>query len=408
MWRYKLLLLFLFIPLAIYTLWQSIRAFEIRYFLQRLALFSPEKIKPNGIWIHAASVGEVNAAIPLILKIIKENPTLTITLTSNTLTSYSIVKKHLTDNFQHLYFPLDYRCAIKKLINKIKPKTVFIVETELWPNLYTELNKQKIPLIIINGRISERTLDAKKWLKDIYARILPFVTNVLARSELDQSRFIGLGLPAEKIKVVGNIKFSALDSEKITPINFDKKYVLAASTRDDEEQLIVDAWNKSKNDNHLLVIVPRHPHRLSEILKQLKPFNVNVSIRSKNDNISTNTNIYIADTIGELKQFIAGSEFVLVGGSFVEKGGHNILEVAQLGKAVIFGPDMKKFMDEASTFLQYNAGIQCDINELTNNFNKLISDIQYRKTIEENARNLISENNNVEKYYDQLMTTITK
>lgn len=408
MWRYRLLLLFLFIPLAIYTLWQSIRAFELRYFLQRLALFFPNKIKPNGIWFHAASVGEVNAAIPLILKIIKENPTLTITLTSNTLTSYSIVKNHLTDNFQHLYFVLDYRWAVKKLINKIKPKTVFIVETELWPNLYTELNKQNIPLNIINGRISERTLDAKKWLKDIYARILPLVTDVLARSELDQSRFIGLGLPAEKIKVVGNIKFSALDSEIITPINLEKKYVLIASTREDEEQLIVDAWKKSKNDNHLLVIVPRHPHRLSEILKQLKPFNLNVSVRSKNDKISTNTNIYIADTIGELKQFIAGSEFVLMGGSFVEKGGHNILEVAQLGKAVIFGPDMRRFMDEASAFLQYNAGVQCNAAELPNYFNKLLVDINYKNTIETNAKKLINENNNVEKYYDQLITTITK
>ena len=404
MWRYRLLLLLLFIPLAIYTLWQSIRAFETRYFLQRLALFFPEKIKPNGIWFHAASVGEVNAAIPLILKIIKENPTQTITLTSNTLTSYSIVKKHLTDNFQHLYFALDYRWAIKKLINKIKPKTVFIVETELWPNLYTELNKQKIPLIIINGRISEKTLDAKQWLKDIYARILPLVTYVLARSELDQSRFIGLGLPAEKIEVVGNIKFSALDSDKITPINLEKKYVLAASTRDNEEQLIVDAWNKSNSDNHLLVIVPRHPHRLSEILKQLKPFNLNISVRSKNDKISTNTNIFIADTIGELKQFIAGSEFVLMGGSFVEKGGHNILEVAQLGKSVLFGPDMRSFMDEANIFVQYNAGIQCTLNELSDYINKLIIDNDYKNTIETNAKKLINENNNVKKYYNIINT----
>lgn len=402
--RYRLLLLLLFIPLAIYTLWQSIRAFEIRYFLQRLALFFPEKIKPNGIWFHAASVGEVNAVVPLILKIIKENPTLTITLTSNTLTSYSIVKKHLTSNFQHLYFALDYRWAIKILINKIKPKTVFIVETELWPNLYTELNKQKIPLIIINGRISEKTLDAKQWLKDIYARILPLVTKVLARSELDQSRFIGLGLPAKKIEVVGNIKFSAFDSDKITPINLEKKYVLAASTRDYEEQLIVDAWNKSNNDNHLLVIVPRHPHRLSEILKQLKPFNLNISVRSKNDRISTNTNIYIADTIGELKQFIAGSEFVLMGGSFVEKGGHNILEVAQLGKSVLFGPDMRSFMDEANIFIQYHAGIQCTMNELSDYLNKLIIDNNYKNAIETNAKKLINENNNVKKYYNIINT----
>ena len=400
MWRYKLLLFIFFIPLALYTLWQSFRAFEIRYFLQRLSIFFVGPININGIWIHAASVGEVNAVIPLILKIQQENPKLPITLTSNTVTSASIVKKQFPGNIQHLYFPLDYNWAIKRIINKIKPKTLFIVETEFWPNLYTLAHQKDIPLIIINGRISEKTLHAKNWLKNIYAEILPLVTKVYARSETDQSRFIELGLDSNKIEVLGNIKFSSPDTQIIEPIKLTRPYVLAASTREDEEQLIVDAWKKSQHDNHLLVIVPRHPHRLTDILNQLKPFNLEISVRSKSNPVTATTDIYIADTIGELKQFIAGSKFVLMGGSFVEKGGHNILEVAQLGKAVIFGTDMRNFEDEANVFIQYNAGIQCELTELSGLFNKLLSDRSYKKTIEKNAQKLINENNNIEKYYN--------
>lgn len=408
MWRYKLILFIFFIPLALYTLWQSLRAFEIRYFLQRLAIFLVGSPNRNGLWIHAASVGEVNAVIPLILKIQQENPKLPITLTSNTITSASIVKKQLPDNIQHYYFPLDYRWAIKRIINKIKPKTIFIVETEFWPNLYTQSHQKNIPLIIINGRISEKTLHAKNWLKNIYAEILPLVTKVYARSETDQSRFIKLGLDSNKIETLGNIKFSAETQQQIEAINLNRTYVLAASTREDEEQLIVDAWTKSQHDNNLLVIVPRHPHRLAEILQQLKPYNLNIVARSKKDTVSENTDVYIADTIGELKQFIAGSEFVLMGGSFVQKGGHNILEVAQLSKAVIFGPDMRNFEDEANIFIQYNAGIQCSLAYLPHFFNKFLSDDEYRNGIEKNACTLIKENNNLEKYYRCLIKIITK
>lgn len=407
MWRYKLLLFILFVPLAVYTLWQSLRAFEFRYFLQRLAIYFGGQVKENGLWIHTASVGEVNAVIPLVLKIAEKNPALPITLTSNTITSASVIKKQLANKVQHYYFPLDYSWAIKRLLKKIKPKTIFIVETEFWPNFYTQAHRKNIPLIIINGRISEKTLHAKNWLKNIYALILPLVTKVLARSETDQARFIELGLPENKVEVLGNIKFSDLSTEKIKPISLERKYVLAASTRDDEEQLIVDAWIKSKNDNHLLVIVPRHPNRLPEILKQLKTYDLNISVRSKNDNISANTNIYIADTIGELKKFIAGSEFVLMGGSFVQKGGHNILEVAQLGKAVIFGQDMRSFEAEAELFLKHETGIQCSLNELPETFNQLISDIEYKKQLEKNTKTLMELNKNIMySYYVNLNTYI--
>jgi len=403
MWRYNFLLLILFIPLTVYTLWQSLRAFEIRYFLQRLSIFFGAKIRNHGIWIHAASVGEVNAVIPLILKIREENPELAITITSNTITSGAVIQKQLPKSIQHYYFPLDYRWAVKRIINKIKPKAVFIVETEFWPNLYTGLHQRNIPLTIINGRISEKTLHAKQWLKNIYAEILPLVTNVYARSETDQARFVELGLESSKIDVLGNIKFSALTEQHIEPLKLQRAYVLAASTREDEEQVIVDAWLKSDHEDKLLVIVPRHPHRLSGILAQLNQFKLNIAVRSKDEPVTNKTDIYIADTIGELKQFIAGSDFVLMGGSFVQKGGHNILEVAQLGKAVIFGPDMRSFKDEAALFLQYKAGVQCNTEQLIDIFSKLMQENKYRTSFEENTKNIIEANTNIfNDYYTRI------
>ena len=400
MWRYKLLLLILFIPLSLYTLWQSIRASEVRYFFQRLALFYKGDAEKNGIWIHAASVGEVNAVMPLILKIHKETPELTITLTSNTHTSASIAKKQLPESVQYFYFPLDYNWAIKRLIKKISPQSIFIVETEFWPNLYTQAHKQNIPLVIINGRISEKTLHAKKWLKNIYAEILPLATHVYARSETDQNRFIELGLPTDKIDTLGNIKFALSEQQNIEPIHLNRSYVLAASTREDEEQLIVDAWLKSNYKDEMLVIVPRHPKRLSDILNNLTPFQLEVAVRSKKDKSTDKTNIYIADTIGELKQFIAGSEFVIMGGSFVPKGGHNILEVAQLGKAVIFGPDMRSFEDEAMLFLQYKTGIQCTQTDLTKTLNQFQMNAVYKNSFENNTQVLITEYKNIINNYD--------
>ena len=401
--RYKLFLFIAFIPLLIFTLWQSIRAFDFRYFIQRFALDFSGSISENGIWIHAASVGEVNAAIPLLLKIHSEHPNLPITVTTNTITSAKVLEKQLPNFIQHFFFPLDYRWAVKRFISKIKPKAVFIIETELWPNLYIELYLNKIPLTIINGRISEKTLHTKKWVKKIYAQILHLVENVYMRSETDQERFIKLGLPPNKSTILGNIKFSDMATYKIDAFKFDRPYVLAASTREEEERLIVDAWLKSNHQDNLLIIVPRHPNRLPEIISQLKSFKLDIAVRSKNDAVTSKTDIYIADTIGELKQFIAGSEFVLMGGSFVRKGGHNILEVAQLGKAVVFGPDMRNFEVEAELFLHYEAGIQCNLEQLIGVFDQLIDDNEFKQSFEINTSTLINTYKNIiDNYYNNI------
>ena len=407
MWRYKILLLILFIPLVLYTLWQSLRVFEFRYFLQRFALYYSKPLAGDCVWIHAASVGEVNAVTPLILKIHQENPSLKIVLSSNTITSALVAKSHLPEHIHHIYFPLDYAWAINRLLKHLKPRVLFIVETEFWPNLYLQAHRKKIPFYTINGRISEKTLHAKPWLRQIYAKILPLISYVYARSETDKERFLSLGADAQKIETLGNIKLALSETTNISPINLGRPYVLAASTREDEEQIIVAAWKECKQQNHILVIVPRHPNRIKDILSNLNRFNYNIAIRSKKEPVTNETDIYIADTIGELKSFIAGSEFVLMGGSFVPKGGHNILEVAQLGKAVVFGPDMRNFEDEAKLLLTIKAGIQSEKDQISNILNKLLQDADYKHSLEKAFQFFHNENNDcISRYYEKIAAFI--
>ena len=408
MWRYKILLLVLFVPLVLYTLWQSLRAFELRYFLQRFALYYSKPIDDDCVWIHAASVGEVNAVTPLILKIQQENPSIKIVLSSNTITSARVAKTNLPESIQHIYFPLDYSWAMNRLLKHLKPHVLFIVETEFWPNLYLLAHRKKIPFYTINGRISEKTLRAKPWLKQIYAKILPLINYVYARSETDQERFLSLGIDAEKIETLGNIKLALSETSNISPIELGRPYVLAASTREDEEQIIVAAWQKCQQQNHILVIVPRHPNRIKNILSSLDHFNYNIAVRSKKNPVTNKTDIYIADTIGELKNFIAGSEFVLMGGSFVPKGGHNILEVAQLGKAVVFGPDMRNFEEEAKLLLTIKAGIQSDKVQLPNILNKLLQDASHKHSLEKASQIFYNKNDDcISRYYKNITAFIT-
>jgi 3-deoxy-D-manno-octulosonic-acid transferase len=256
---------------------------------------------------------------------------------------------------------MDWNWATRAFLNKIQPQCVFITETEIWPNLYKQCNNRGVPILIINGRISVKTLQAAPWLRSIYKATLDKVRIILARSDIDRDAYMQLGVPSEKIEVTGNIKFAS-QTRKIRPINIEinRPYVLAASTRDNEEKEIVNAWQSIDHGEHLLVIVPRHPKRLNNILQDIKPLSGHIAVRSKGQAPSSQTEIYIADTIGELMGFIQNAELVFMGGSLVPRGGQNILEPARLGKPIIFGPHMDNFADEAKLLLDHEGAIQVE------------------------------------------------
>ena len=372
---YRLAMPLLSIPMVLLTLWMAFKSRDRQYLLQRLGLALP-KSNPHGVWVHAASVGEVNAVLPLIERIRQDFPDLPINLSTATPTGGQVARNKLPAGCAQFFLPLDWNWTSLSLIKRLQPAGLLIMETELWPNLYWNFYRRNIPFVIINGRLSARTLNNRfYWISRLYLFIIQFTRFILARSELDAQRFERLGANPELIKVMGNIKFAASGETQASPIELGRPYILAASTRDDEEWRIVAAWQASEARQTLLVIVPRHPNRLDKILPQLDLQAGHLAIRSRGETVTAATRIYIADTFGELTSFIAGAEFVIMGGSFVPRGGQNILECAKQSKAVVFGPHMTNFMDEAELFLAHQACMQAgDTKELTKLINLLSGD----------------------------------
>jgi len=355
--RYNLLMILLAIPLCIYAIWISFRHKDIHYLKQRFGFIRHNPIKST-LWIHAASVGEVNAVMPLINLVQQRCPDTHVCLTTNTPTGSGIAHKTRPDNVEVFYLPFDYSFCNRLFLKRLQPVCALIMETEIWPHLYKTCHNKSIPLLIINGRISERTLNVSGWVKQLYATTLSYTDGILARSDTDRANYVTLGANPEKVKVIGNLKFSQPTATSATLTEITRPFILAASTRENEELKILECFRRTHSQNKLLVIVPRHPHRTMEILKDLDKPGLNIAVRSRHDPVTEDTHVYLADTIGELGSFISEAEFVFMGGSLVPRGGQNILEVARAGKAVIFGPYMDNFKDEAQLLIDADAAIQ--------------------------------------------------
>lgn len=356
------------------------------------------------IWLHAASVGEVNAAAPLIHAIHKRYPDKKILVTTITPTGAAVIENKSLSYVTHAYLPLDYPRLISGLINSYHPKILLVMETEIWPNLFRTSQQQNIPVITINGRVSTKTLDTYGWVRAIYRTTLASTTAILTRSEEDSKNYIALGAPADKVKTIGNIKFSAISNTDIPQVetSIKRKYILAASTRPDEEDLIASKWKNKQREtkNYLLVVAPRHPKRSGEILDQLNQLQLNIAVRSRGDSVTNDTDIYLIDTLGELLGFMAAAEIVFVGGSLVPLGGHNILEPAALGKPVLFGPHMDNFSSEAQLLLDFNAAIQVkDSEELGNVFVDMINSPEKYQSLATNAKKIVEQNKEVADRY---------
>jgi len=404
--RYSRLLFVLTLPTIAYTGWLAWRHRDKQYFLQRLGLsFKPQARQP--VWIHAASVGEVNAVLPLIKLMLEKNPALSIHLTTTTPSGQTTARTKMPAAVNCSYLPLDWWRAVTHFLDRIKPACALIVETEIWPNLYEACFQAGVPLTVINGRLSSRTLNTRPWIRALYCKAMENTHAVLARSEEDARGFASLSVAEKRIKVIGNIKFSCLAEKTIAPITLERPYVLAASTREGEEKYIARQWLKQEENEHLLVIIPRHPTRLNEILRDLSSLTSHIAIRSKNEAITAETEIYIADTFGELPAFIAGSTFVIMGGAFAEKGGQNILEAAQQGKAVIFGKHMDNFRDEAQLFLQQQAGVCVESeNELGRLIHEWLADKEKPRQFGQNGLALSHKNSEIAQRYLQEITSL--
>jgi 3-deoxy-D-manno-octulosonic-acid transferase len=405
--KYSLLLGLAAVPVFFYTAWQAWRHRDIRYLTERLSLATFSK-GPFDVWLHAASVGEVNAVLPLVELIARRHPHLSLIFTANTPTGGMTARKKLPANVVFHYMPIDWQFAVERITAQVKPRAVLVTETEVWPNLYLHCFHKGIHLNIINGRLADKMLSKSAWIKRVYGRALGDVYWILARSEQDRDNFQAMGAKAQYMKVIGNIKFAATDLGTVNAFATDRPYVLAASTREGEERLIAECWKKLAPEKRFLIIVPRHPKRILQILRDIKPLDLDIAIRSRNEAITENKQIYLADTFGELNQFIAGSQFVVMGGSLKPFGGQNILEVARAGKGVIFGPHMDNFSNEATLFVQHEAGLQVKTEaELCATIARLLSEPERADALGEQGLALMSEAQDMaERYLKELETLL--
>lgn len=383
------LLIFIFSPLILaHLIWKSFRLGQSRFLLQRLG-FSLQHIPQDCLWFHCASVGETNTILPLLDELHKRHPELQCLITTNTTTGAEIVERQNLPWLFHAFLPMDWRLTTLRFIRLLKPKALYLVETELWPNLIVLCNSHGISVNIINGRLSNKTTAANNWVRSVYRHILSKVKNIYVRSEVDQNNYMKLGASNERVSILGNLKFIPPTSMNIKSQTITQRdYVLVASSHNEEEYQITKTWNKL-NRSELLVIAPRHPERRDSIIKQLKQAGLNsssIALRSQNDNITEQTRIYLLDTIGELMQWFTQAKIIIMAGSFIHRGGHNILEPAHFSKAIIFGPHMESFVDESELLTSKNAAAQVQsFDELGKVITELLDNETSRKQLEDNV-----------------------
>jgi 3-deoxy-D-manno-octulosonic-acid transferase len=397
-------LFYLLIPfILLRLLWRGIKAPAYRCrWRERFALYNI-KFPQGVIWFHAVSVGEAEALFPLIRKIQKQHPDAKLLITTTTPTGSARVKTVMQETVAHVYLPYDVPGAVNRFMRCFKPKLAVIMETEIWPNLFVYCGKNDIPLYIINARLSEKSSRGYQKIPSLVHPALAAINLIATQTQDDAERFIAIGADSEKVLTLGNIKFDVAIPQttiaqglQIKADLFRGRFVwLIASTHKDEEAIFLEIYKeiKQKIPELLLVIVPRHPERFADVKKQCEQFQLAVVMRTAGDRVFTETDVYLVDTMGELKMLYAASDVAFVGGSMVPRGGHNILEAAAVGVPVMFGPYMVNFKGIARGALSHKAAIQCqNKDEVINSIVALYEQPVYRNALAEKGMEFVRQN----------------
>ena len=325
---------------------------DIKRFKEKFSLPTKSRIKGNLIWFHGASVGEIMSIIPIIKNYEKNKSIHQILITSSTLSSSKILKKYNLKKTVHQFYPIDHFFFTKKFLNFWKPKIAIFIESEIWPCMFDNLKSNKIPLVLLNGRITKKTFDrwriTNKFTESIFKKIS------IAYPQNNESKYFLKKLKLNKIKKIGNLKFIE-DHEK--NLNYFKPHLrnelkykkvwVASSTHNNEEIFCAKAHLelKSYHKNLITIIIPRHVHRVREIISNIENLNLKYQLHSSNLKSLKNVDIYIVDTFGETKKFHKIGSSVFLGGSIVNRGGQNPLEAARFGARILHGPNISNFKD---------------------------------------------------------------
>ncbi len=334
----------------------------------------PTMPRPDGklIWLHGASVGESISMLPLIQKILDTYPDAHVMVTTGTVTSADVMSKRLPERAFHQYIPIDNPFFTTRFIKYWHPDVALWFESELWPAMLSGIKRKNIPLILINGRISNKSFKRWQQFDFVCKELLSCFSLCLGQSEEDAYRLQVLG--AANTLCLGNLKYAGLP----LPIDEDKKnevvtqigsrtFWLASSTHNDEEIRIAKVHKRLKNQfpDLLTIIAPRHPHRGPEIKAEIEKLDLKVSLRSEKEKITPQTDIYVANTIGEMGIWYDIAQIVFIGGSLIPHGGQNFIEPSRVRDAVIVGPHMHNFTDAMNRAKKADAIIQVtDTEEL--------------------------------------------
>ncbi|WP_082733998.1 3-deoxy-D-manno-octulosonic acid transferase [Polycladidibacter hongkongensis] len=341
----------------------------------------PQHGRPDGplVWVHAASVGETNAVLPLIKSLVAQD--VNVLLTTGTLTSYSYFQRAKLDGVIHQFVPYDIAPALQPFLDHWQPQVAITVESEIWPATFSELKQRGIPLAIVNGRMSPRSFANWSRIGNMAKSTFAAAHLVVAQTPEDAERFARLG--AQLTVVSGNIKFDGAvleadqnDLLQLTQVTAKRPLWLAASTHPGEEEVVIAAHKalKQAHPNLLTILVPRHPERGEKIAAMIKEAGLQCMRRSLEQQPEAACDVYLADTLGELGLFYALAPIVFLGGSLMPIGGHNILEPAQLDCAVLSGPYTDNFQRIFAQFVGAGgAEIVADEQELVSHLKALFT-----------------------------------
>ena len=351
-----------------------------RSILEKICFSSKNRGSGKIIWFHGASVGEILSIVPILEKYEKHKSIKKILLTTSTLSSSKVIKKLKFKKITHQFYPLDHALFVKKFLNHWKPNLAIFIESEIWPTMFKEINKKKIPLILLNARITRKTF--KRWIK-VKEFAQSIFNNILISYPQNQETKLYLKkLGSKKIIKIGNLKFVENKFEKqisyskrFRSIFQNKKVWVASSTHKTEEIFCARAHIelKKQNKNLITIIIPRHVHRTEEIVSDIQNLGLNIALHSSNNSNLKDTDIYIVDTFGETKKFHKIASSVFLGGSIISRGGQNPLEAARFGARILHGPNVDNFKDVYKLLKFFN------ISKQINSPKKLASSISFQK-----------------------------
>jgi len=397
------LVLMLLSPFVLLRLWRrggQVPAYRQRW-SERFAFIAAIQGRP--IWVHAVSVGETLAAVPLIKHLLSTHPDTPVLVTTTTPTGSEQVKRLFGDQVLHIYMPYDMNGVIKRFLKHVQPRLLVVMETELWPNLFHHCRQQHVPVIVANARMSERSARGYARFAALAASTLNEVAVIAAQSEADAERFIALGAGGDLVQVTGSVKFDiSLPDDLIeqgavlrSELFAQRPVWLAASTHEGEDELVLQAFAEVRlqQPDLLLLLVPRHPERFDAVADLCQSQGYEVVRRSEKRPCSETTALFVGDSMGELLLFLAAADLCYMGGSLVPVGGHNLLEPAAVGVPVVFGPHMFNFAVISQMFLERDAAHQvADTAELAKVVSELFADSRQRSEIALKAKQLLAEN----------------